>query len=96
MLDKKKVFWFIVLLSIFVIIFFLGEIIFYFKGELCEVIVVYLMLESGNWILFLNYGIDIVYKFFFLYWFIVVIFVIFGGVSEFLFCLLFVIVFLVM
>ena len=56
MSDKKKAFWFIALLSTLVIIPFLGETIFYSKGEPREAIVAYSMLESGNWILPLNYG----------------------------------------
>ena len=59
MSDKKKAFWFIALLSTLVIIPFLGETIFYSKGEPREAIVAYSMLESGNWILPLNYGTDI-------------------------------------
>ena len=62
MSDKKKAFWFIALLSTLVIIPFLGETIFYSKGEPREAIVAYSMLESGNWILPLNYGTDIAYK----------------------------------
>ena len=50
MSDKKKAFWFIALLSTLVIIPFLGETIFYSKGEPREAIVAYSMLESGNWI----------------------------------------------
>ena len=67
MSDKKKAFWFIALLSTLVIIPFLGETIFYSKGEPREAIVAYSMLESGNWILPLNYGTDIAYKPPFLY-----------------------------
>ena len=61
----------------------LGETIFYSKGEPREAIVAYSMLESGNWILPLNYGTDIAYKPPFLYWSIAAISAIFGGVSEF-------------
>ena len=39
MSDKKKAFWFIALLSTLVIIPFLGETIFYSKGEPREAIV---------------------------------------------------------
>lgn len=46
MSDKKKAFWFIALLSTLVIIPFLGETIFYSKGEPREAIVAYSMLES--------------------------------------------------
>ena len=61
----------------------MGETIFYSKGEPREAIVAYSMLESGNWILPLNYGTDIAYKPPFLYWSIAAISAIFGGVSEF-------------
>ena len=79
MSDKKKAFWFIALLSTLVIIPFLGETIFYSKGEPREAIVAYSMLESGNWILPLNYGTDIAYKPPFLYWSIAAISAIFCG-----------------
>lgn len=49
--DRKKAFWFIALLSMLVILPFLGETIFYSKGEPREAIVAFSMLESGNWIL---------------------------------------------
>ena len=62
---------------------FLGETIFYSKGEPREAIVAYTMLESGNWILPMNYGVEIAYKPPFLYWTIAVISSILGGVSEF-------------
>lgn len=83
MSDKKKAFWFIALLSTLVIIPFLGETIFYSKGEPREAIVAYSILESGNWILPLNYGTDIAYKPPFLYWCIAAISQLFGGVTEF-------------
>ena len=55
MSDRKKAFWFIALLSVLVIVPFLGETIFYSKGEPREAIVAFSILESGNWILPLNY-----------------------------------------
>ena len=51
MSDRKKAFWFIALLSVLVVVPFLGETIFYSKGEPREAIVALSMLESGNWIL---------------------------------------------
>ena len=66
--DRKKAFWFIALLSVLVILPFLGETIFYSKGEPREAIVAFSMLESGNWILPVNYGTDIAYKPPFFYW----------------------------
>ena len=83
MSDKKIAFWFIALLSVLVLVPFLGETIFYSKGEPREAIVAYTMLESGNWILPMNYGVEIAYKPPFLYWTIAVISSILGGVSEF-------------
>lgn len=80
--DRKKAFWFIALLSMLVILPFLGETIFYSKGEPREAIVAFSMLESGNWILPVNYGTDIAYKPPFLYWAIAAISSLLGGVSE--------------
>ena len=56
MSDRKKAFWFIALLSVLVVVPFLGENIFYSKGERREAIVALSMLASGNWILPVNYG----------------------------------------
>lgn len=81
--DKQKAFGFIALLSAMLILPFLGETIFYSKGEPREAIVAYSMLESGNWILPLNYGTDIAYKPPFLYWCIAICSWFLGGVSEF-------------
>lgn len=81
--NRKKAFWFIALLSVLVIVPFLGETIFYSKGEPREAIVGYAILESGNWILPLNHGGDIAYKPPFLYWMIAAFSAIAGGVSEF-------------
>lgn len=83
MSDRKKAFWFIALLSVLVIVPFLGETIFYSKGEPREAIVAFSMLESGNWVLPLNYGTDIAYKPPFLYWAIAAFSSILGGVTEF-------------
>lgn len=83
MSDRKKAFWFIALLSVLVIVPFLGETIFYSKGEPREAIVALSMLESGNWVLPLNYGTDIAYKPPFLYWAIASFSYILGGISEF-------------
>ena len=81
--NTKKAFWFIALLSVLVIVPFLGETIFYSKGEPREAIVGYAILESGNWILPVNYGVDIAYKPPFLYWMIAAFSAIAGGISEF-------------
>lgn len=83
MSDRKKAFWFVALLSVLVIVPFLGETIFYSKGEPREAIVAVSMLESGNWILPVNYGTDIAYKPPFLYWTIAALSSVTGGVTEF-------------
>ena len=83
MSDRKIAFLFIALLSVLVLVPFLGETIFYSKGEPREAIVAYTMLESGNWILPTNYGVEIAYKPPFLYWTIAVISSVLGGVTEF-------------
>ncbi len=83
MSERKKIFWFVALLSVLVIVPFLGETIFYSKGEPREAIVAFSMLESGNWILPVNYGTDIAYKPPFFYWCIAATSALAGGVSEF-------------
>lgn len=83
MADRKKAFWFVAVLSVLVIVPFLGETIFYSKGEPREAIVALSMLQSGNWILPLNYGTDIAYKPPFLYWAIAAVSLPAGAVSEF-------------
>ena len=82
MSEKKKAFWFIAILSALVILPFLGETIFYSKGEPREAIVAFSMLESGNWILPVNYGTDIAFKPPFFYWAIAVVSSLLGGVTE--------------
>lgn len=83
MSDSKKAFWFIALLSVIMVVPFLGETIFYSKGEPREAIVALSMLESGNWILPVNYGTDIAYKPPFFYWAIAAVSSLFGEVTEF-------------
>lgn len=79
MLDKKKAFWLVALLSACILLPFLGETLFYSKGEPREAIVAVSILESGNWLLPINYGTDIAYKPPFLYWCIAAISTLFGG-----------------
>ena len=76
-------FWFLALLCVLVLVPFLGETIFYSKGEPREAIVAVSMLQSGNWILPVNYGVDIAFKPPFLYWCIASVSWLAGGVSEF-------------
>lgn len=83
MSERKKAVWFLMILGALVIIPFLGETIFYSKGEPREAIVAYTILESGNWVLPLNYGTDMAYKPPFLYWCIALFSAILGGVTEF-------------
>ena len=80
---QKRIFWLVAVVSTLLLIPFLGETLFYSKGEPREAIVAYSMLESGNWILPLNYGTDIAYKPPFLYWCIAAVSWVAGGVSEF-------------
>lgn len=81
--NQRRIFWLIALLSILVLVPFLGESLFYSKGEPREGIVAFTMLQSGNWILPLNYGTDIAFKPPFLYWCIAAVSWLAGGVSEF-------------
>ncbi len=83
MLDKRQAFGFVALLSVAVILPFIGETVFYSKGEPREAIVAVSMLESGNWILPVNYGTDIAYKPPFLYWCIAAFSLVPGRVTEF-------------
>ena len=83
-MDKQRgIFWFLALLSVLVLVPFLGETIFYSKGEPREAIVAVSMLQSGNWILPVNYGADIAFKPPFFYWCIAAVSWLVGGVSEF-------------
>ena len=83
MSDRKKAFWFIALLSVLVVVPFWEKPFFYSKGEPREAIVALSMLESGNWILPVNYGTDIAYKPPFFYWSIAAVSSLFGEVTEF-------------
>lgn len=73
------------LLMGFLFIPWLGELLFYSKGEPREAIVAVSMLDSGNWILPVSFGQDIPYKPPFLAWLIAIASLIFNGgeVSEF-------------
>lgn len=81
--GKKKIVGWVALLSVLVLIPFLGESLFYSKGEPREAIVALSMLESGNWVLPVNYGTDIAYKPPFFYWSIATVSYLLGGVTEF-------------
>jgi len=73
------------LLTIILIVPWLGEMFFYSKGEPREAIVAVSMLDSGDWILPVSYGGDIPYKPPFFAWLIALASLLFngGGVSEF-------------
>lgn len=81
--NQRRIFWLIAVLSILVLVPFLGESLFYSKGEPREAIVAVTMLQSGNWILPVNYGTDIAFKPPFLYWCIAAVSWLAGEVSEF-------------
>ena len=84
-MDKtyKKAFWCITLLSIVMLIPFLGLTDFNTKGEPREAVVAYTMLEHGNWILPINNGGDIPYKPPFFHWCIAFFSLLIGHVNEF-------------
>ena len=75
--------WIVAAVTALALIPFLGETLFYSKGEPREAIVAYTILESGNWTLPFNYGTDMAYKPPFLYWCIASCATLLGGLSEF-------------
>ena len=79
----KKAFWYITILSIVMLIPFLGLTDFNTKGEPREAVVAYTMLEHGNWILPINNGGDIPYKPPFFHWCIAFFSLLIGHVNEF-------------
>ena len=79
----KKAFWYITILSIVMLIPFLGLTDFNTKGEPREAVVAYTMLEHGNWILPINNGGDIPYKPPFFHWCIAFFSLFIGHVNEF-------------
>ncbi len=76
----------VLLASVVLLVPWLGETLFYSKGEPREAIVGVSILESGNWILPTNYGGDIPFKPPFLGWLIAIFATIFNGgvVNEFI------------
>ena len=80
---KNKAAWMILLISILLLLPFLGMANFYSKGEPREAVVAYTMLEHGNWILPINNGGDIPYKPPFFHWCIALFSLLQGHVSEF-------------
>lgn len=80
---KNKAAWKVLLISILLLLPFLGMANFYSKGEPREAVVAYTMLEHGNWILPINNGGDIPYKPPFFHWCIALFSLLQGHVSEF-------------
>ncbi len=70
---------FVLLASAVILLPWLGETLFYSKGEPREAIVGFSMLESGEWVLPVNYGGDIPYKPPFLGWCIAVLAAVLNG-----------------
>ena len=81
--NYKKALWLITILSIVMLIPFLGLTDFNTKGEPREAVVAYTMLEHGNWILPINNGGDIPYKPPFFHWCIAFFSLFIGHVNEF-------------
>ena len=81
--NYKKALWLVTILSIVMLIPFLGLTDFNTKGEPREAVVAYTMLEHGNWILPINNGGDIPYKPPFFHWCIAFFSLFTGHVSEF-------------
>lgn len=82
MMTSKKYFWLLLLLSMAGLLLFLGETPFHTRGEPREAIVAYSMLQSDNWILPVNNGVDLAYKPPFFHWCIAAISSIGGAVTE--------------
>lgn len=81
---SDKYVWLIAVASLFSLILFLGLTPFNTKGEPREAVVALSMLQSGNWILPVNNGVDIAYKPPLLHWLIAVIATLGGGVTPFI------------
>lgn len=82
MKDKKLLLLFLVVICVVTVFPFLGETLFQSKGEPREAIVAVSMLNSGNWILPINNGVDIAYKPPFLHWCIAACSLLAGHVTE--------------
>jgi len=82
-ISYRNTLYFVIILSVLMMIPFLGLTEFNTKGEPREAVVAYTMLEKGNWILPINNGGDIPYKPPFFHWCIALFSLIQGHVSEF-------------
>ena len=79
---KNRLFVFLVLICVVILLPFLGLTDFHTKGEPREAVVAYSMLETGNWILPVNNGGDIAYKPPFFHWCIAAVSSVAGEVTE--------------
>lgn len=80
--DQKTLFFLLAGVCMLVLLPFLGMTFFNTKGEPREAVVALSMLQSGNWILPINNGVDIAYKPPFFHWCIAVFSTLTGHVSE--------------
>ena len=81
-MKDKKLLLLLTVICVVTVFPFLGETLFQSKGEPREAIVAVSMLNSGNWILPVNNGVDIAYKPPFLHWCIAACSLAAGHVTE--------------
>ena len=81
-MSKDKYFYLVLAISILITIPYLGLTDFYTKGEPREAIVALTMLDTDNWIMPVNNGIDIAYKPPFFHWCIASISSVYGDINE--------------
>ncbi len=82
MYKQDKYVWIVAVVCICSLFLFLGESFFHTKGEPREAVVALSMLEKGNWVLPVNYGVDIAYKPPLFHWCIAVVSAVVGKVTE--------------
>ena len=78
--------WIVLIMCTLLLLPWLGETLFYSKGEPREAMVALAMLQSGDWVLPVNFGVDLPYKPPFMAWLIAIFALIFNGgeVTEYL------------
>lgn len=78
--------WIVLIMCALLLLPWLGETLFNSKGEPREAMVAVAMLESGDWVLPVNFGVDLPYKPPFMAWLIAVFALVFNGgeVTEYL------------
>ena len=81
-MSKDKCFYLVLAISILITIPYLGLTEFYTKGEPREAIVALTMLDTDNWIMPVNNGIDIAYKPPFFHWCVAAISSVYGDINE--------------